>query len=92
MNDGEDIDAPPDLDSFESILDSACSRLWDRKLRYSLRRIQELSEILDKTERELDEMLFRGKASPPVFLSPGSVEAPSAEAAQAEKQPGQIRP
>jgi hypothetical protein len=46
-------------DSFESILDHACSRLFDRKVRYSLRRIQELEEILEKTERDLDEILLR---------------------------------
>ncbi|MDR2135295.1 MAG: hypothetical protein LBO76_01645 [Treponema sp.] len=45
-------------DSFESVLDSACSRLLDRKARYSLRRIRELDEILEKTERELDEILL----------------------------------
>jgi hypothetical protein len=46
-------------DSFESILDNACSRLFDRKVRYSLRRIQELEEILEKTEQDLDELLLR---------------------------------
>ncbi|MDR1445083.1 MAG: hypothetical protein LBI94_09425 [Treponema sp.] len=45
-------------DSFESILDNACSRLFERKVRYSLRRIQELEEILEKTERDLDEILL----------------------------------
>jgi hypothetical protein len=45
-------------DSFESMLDDACSRLMDRKVRYSLRRIRELDEILEKTERELDEILL----------------------------------
>ena len=46
------------VDSFESVLDNACSRLLDRKIRYSLRRIGELEEILEKTERELDELLL----------------------------------
>jgi hypothetical protein len=45
-------------DSFEAVLDNACSRLLDRKIRYSLRRIGELEEILEKTERELDELLL----------------------------------
>jgi hypothetical protein len=45
-------------DSFESVLDRACSRLLDRRARYSLRRIGELEEILEKTERELDELLL----------------------------------
>ncbi|MDR2376934.1 MAG: hypothetical protein LBD96_10925 [Treponema sp.] len=45
-------------ESFESVLDNACSRLQDRKIRYSLRRIRELEEILEKTEQELDEILL----------------------------------
>jgi hypothetical protein len=45
-------------ESFESVLDNACSRLMDRKARYSLRRIQELEAILEKTEQELDEILL----------------------------------
>jgi hypothetical protein len=48
----------PDSGSFDSVLDNACSRLWDRKVRYTLRRIRELDELLEKTERELDGLLF----------------------------------
>jgi hypothetical protein len=53
------------VDSFESILDNACSRLMDRKARHSLRRIRELEEILERTERELDEMLLWGGRTRP---------------------------
>jgi hypothetical protein len=60
MNAGEDA-GPPEQDSFEALLDSTCSRLWERKLRYSLRRIRELAEILDRTDRELEELLLCGK-------------------------------
>jgi hypothetical protein len=57
--------SPAVSDSFESMLDTACSRLQDRKVRYSLRRIQELDEILERTERELDEiLLWEGRANP----------------------------
>jgi hypothetical protein len=60
MNAGEDI--PPEQDSFEALLDSTCARLWERKLHYSLRRIRELAEILDRTDQELEELLLCGKA------------------------------
>ena len=84
MNAGEDAAAPPEGDSFESLLDSTCSRLWERKLRYSLKRIQELAVILDNTDRELEELLFRGKASGAGDF-PGSppLNVPSPEAARA---------
>jgi hypothetical protein len=55
--------SPAVSDSFESVLDRTCSRLLDRKARYSLRRIRELEEILEKTERELDEILL-GESRP----------------------------
>jgi hypothetical protein len=58
MNAGENSTILSDTSSFSSVLDDACSRLWDRKVRYSLRRIGELDEILEKTERELDEILL----------------------------------
>jgi hypothetical protein len=45
--------------SFDSVLDDVCSRLWERKVRYSLRRIGELDGILEKMERELDEIQAR---------------------------------
>jgi hypothetical protein len=43
--------------SFDSVLNSACERLWDKHSKYSLRRIQELSEELDKLEKELDQFI-----------------------------------
>jgi hypothetical protein len=65
MSAGEDSPGPGDDDSFEAVVDRACSRLWDRKVRYSLRRIRELQEILEKTERELDEILLHGTPAAP---------------------------
>ncbi|MDR1024515.1 MAG: hypothetical protein LBL56_02220 [Treponema sp.] len=68
MNAEEQQSIPGALaDSFESILDTACSRLFDRKVRYSLRRIRELEEILEKLEQDLDEILLlngRARSSP----------------------------
>jgi repressor of nif and glnA expression len=49
--------------SFASVLDDACIKLWDRKVRYTLRRIDELGEILEKTERELDDLLFQDRGA-----------------------------
>ncbi|MDR3174110.1 MAG: hypothetical protein LBU19_07665 [Treponema sp.] len=84
MSAGEDTVTPPDEDSFESLLDSTCSRLWDRKLRYSLKRIRELAAILDKTDRELEELLLCGKASGSGgFPNPSPVAVPSTETARA---------
>jgi hypothetical protein len=82
MNAGDDT-ALREPDSFESLLDNACSRLWDRKLRYTLKRIGELGGVLDKLDQELEEMLLQGNVPAPVFISPAPVNAPSAEAAPA---------
>ena len=43
--------------SFDSVLNSACERLWDKHSQYSIRRIQVLSEELDKLEKELEQFL-----------------------------------
>ncbi|MDR0554017.1 MAG: hypothetical protein LBG76_04370 [Treponema sp.] len=43
--------------SFEQMLDKTCSRLWDTKVRYSLKRIEELDRCLAGIETELDEFL-----------------------------------
>ncbi|GHV44411.1 hypothetical protein AGMMS49546_28320 [Spirochaetia bacterium] len=43
--------------SFEAVLDDTCDRLWDRKARYSIRRIREMDAALLALEQELDEML-----------------------------------
>lgn len=90
MSAGEDTITPPEQDSFEALLDSACSRLWDRKIRYSLRRIQDLAGVLDRLDRELEELQRCGKApdcgeagrgSRLAFKPPAGV--PSAETARA---------
>jgi hypothetical protein len=84
MSAGEDTMTQPDQDSFESLLDSTCSRLWERKLRYSLKRIGELTEILDKADRELEELLLCGRAPKSGdFLSSPPVKVPSVETARA---------
>jgi hypothetical protein len=46
--------------SFAEVLDRTCDRLWDRKVRYSVRRIQELEDYLNVLERELDALALPG--------------------------------
>ncbi|MDR2258502.1 MAG: hypothetical protein LBE14_05065 [Treponema sp.] len=47
--------------SFEEVLDSACDRLWDKKVQYSMRRIHELEDYLDVLERQLDALALQGE-------------------------------
>ncbi|MDR1239984.1 MAG: hypothetical protein LBK27_07710 [Treponema sp.] len=42
--------------SFDMVLDRTCSRLWERKIQYSMRQIQDMEERLAGLERELDGM------------------------------------
>ena len=42
--------------SFETVLETTCERLWERRVQYSIRRIQEMGEILDDIERELEQL------------------------------------
>ncbi|MDR0401135.1 MAG: hypothetical protein LBH51_09370 [Treponema sp.] len=78
-------DMPPDADSFESLLDQVCSRLWDRKLRYSLRRIRELAEILDGADRELEGILLHGQTG--TFAPFPLTESPAVEASLGKNSP-----
>ena len=43
--------------SFASVLDTACERLWEKRIQYSIRRIREMDEELAGLERELDEFI-----------------------------------
>lgn len=43
--------------SFEEMLDAACERLLEKHVQYSLRRINEMNDILIKLEREIDEFI-----------------------------------
>ena len=44
-------------ETFEAMLDTACERLKEKHVQYSIRRIRELDEELSKVEKELDEFL-----------------------------------
>jgi len=46
-------------DSFIDVLDSACEKLMDAQIKYSIRRIREMDERLCVMERELDEFLLK---------------------------------
>jgi hypothetical protein len=43
--------------SFEAVLDTACERLHEKHIQYSLRRIRELVEVLAGFEKELNDFL-----------------------------------
>ena len=43
--------------SFEVVLDTACERLWEKRIQYSLRRIKEMDDELRRIEEELDEFI-----------------------------------
>jgi hypothetical protein len=51
--------AVTDVYDFSDIVDSACEKLMDRQIKYSIRRIQEMEERLCCLERELDDFLFQ---------------------------------
>lgn len=44
--------------SFETVLDQACNRLWDKKIQYSIRMIRQMEEWLTGLERELDALVL----------------------------------
>ncbi|MDR3191877.1 MAG: hypothetical protein LBT87_02295 [Treponema sp.] len=48
---------PKDI-SFEQVLDETCDRLWEKKVRYSLRRLAEMEDALGRIEQELNEKLL----------------------------------
>ena len=50
-------DAYPDEPSFNDVLDTACGRLWEKHVEYSIRRIREMDEILAQLEKELDDII-----------------------------------
>ena len=50
-------DTNPEESSFEFLLDSACVRLWEKQVEFSIRRINEMEIKLDIFEKELEEFL-----------------------------------
>jgi len=44
---------------FEAVLDSACERLKEKHIQYSIRRIREMEKVLAGLEKELDDFLSR---------------------------------
>jgi hypothetical protein len=43
--------------SFEAVLDSACEKLNEKQIQYSLRRMKEMNETLAGIEKELNDFL-----------------------------------
>jgi hypothetical protein len=48
--------------SFHEMLDSACDRLQDKQIQYSIRRLREMDHWLEELEKELDDFLLREKS------------------------------
>ena len=47
--------------SFETMLDTTCERLREKHIRYSIRRIEKMTEELAALEKELDDFLSQKK-------------------------------
>lgn len=45
--------------SFTDVVEKACEKLRSRQIKYSIRRIQKMEEILCVLEKELDEFLLQ---------------------------------
>jgi phage shock protein A len=45
--------------SFEAVLNTACDRLQEKQIQYSIQRIREMDEELDNIEKELEEFINR---------------------------------
>jgi hypothetical protein len=43
--------------SFDDMVKATCNRLWDKKVEYSIRRIDEMRQTLDGIDKELTEFL-----------------------------------
>jgi hypothetical protein len=48
--------------SFEAVLNTAFERLQEKQIQYSIRRIREMDEELDKIEKELEEFINKSSA------------------------------
>jgi hypothetical protein len=46
-----------DPPSFETILEETIDRLWEKKIRYTLRRLNEMEDTLIRLEKDLEEMI-----------------------------------
>jgi hypothetical protein len=46
-----------DLPSFDVILDETLDRLWGKKIRHTLERLDKLEDTLDCLEEDLEEMI-----------------------------------
>jgi hypothetical protein len=48
--------------SFNEVLDSACERLEDKQIQYSIRRLHEMDLRLENLEKDLNDFLLREKS------------------------------
>jgi hypothetical protein len=63
MNSGDKSAISTDT-SFSDIVDDTCERLKDKQVQYSIRRIQEMEDILNGLELELNQFLFSATPIP----------------------------
>lgn len=54
---GEKSTAVQGIYTFSDVVDEACEKLMDRQIRYSIRRIQEMEDLLADIGKELDTFL-----------------------------------
>jgi hypothetical protein len=54
-------ESDPKESSFETMLDTTCERLREKHIRYSIRRIEKMTEELNALEKELDDFLSHKK-------------------------------
>ena len=47
--------------AFEAMLDTACERLREKQIQYSIRCIKEMENELARLEKELDEFINQGR-------------------------------
>jgi hypothetical protein len=50
-------DIDPTETSFEAVLETACERLREKYIEYSIRRIREMDDELTRLEKELDKFI-----------------------------------
>jgi hypothetical protein len=54
-------ESDPKEPSFETMLDTTCERLREKYIRFSIRRIEKMTEELNALEKELDDFLSHKK-------------------------------
>ena len=59
MTTGEKSLSLQEIFTFSDVVDKACEGLKDKQVKYSIRRIREMEELLTNMEQELDDFLIQ---------------------------------